>query len=563
MRLHRVWSLSFSSRLPIVMTSCVLVPNCLTGELMSGTLVETPPTDEEALAREPAHGPDLSVLEDHTPVYLRGPRALAGLTLALGMVFLFFCLRPIWHTDVWGHLSYGRLIWQTQSLPVHEPLMPLAKGMRFVDTAWLSQLIGLGAISRWGVPGLQGLYALAVSLCAGLLAWRAYRTSRNGWFGLAAVTVFLFVGWSQLLVLRPQLAGLVCFVALLAICTSRRPRSLEWWLVPCLFVAWANLHASFLMGLALLACGVVGRAVDLLRRTGSIQRVFRDDRFRRRFLLLELATVAVLLNPYGMELYVEAFRFSSNENLQELTEWSPLNVREGQGQMFAAVAVLLAMLYRWTPRRVQAWEVLALVSFGAGALWSSRLVIWWAPVAASLVALHGYSVWRAARRLPLIPEIAPRAGKWSVVTVGLLFICFGYSPLGVKVIHGKDPKLKQAVSSYTPIAAVEYLKENPPQGMVFNIYEWGDFLQWSGPPGMKVFVNSHAHLVPRDIWQAYMQVIEQRTGWEESFDRYGVNTVVLDKDFREPLIKKLKEDDKWKVGMEREGQVVFIRKKQI
>ncbi|MCX7410673.1 MAG: hypothetical protein NTZ32_21575 [Planctomycetales bacterium] len=530
---------------------------------MSGTLAEAPSTDEELLAPEPSHGPDLSVLEDHTPLYLRSPRAMAGLTLTIGLVFLFFCFRPLWHTDVWGHLAYGRLIWQTQSLPIHEPLMPLAKGMRFVDTAWLSQLIGWGAISRLGVPGLQGLYALSVSLCAGLLAWRAYRSSRNGWFGLAAVMVFLVVGWSQLMVQRPQLAGLVCFIALLTICTSRRPRPIEWLLVPLLFAAWANVHASFLMGLALLGCCVVGRVVDLLRRTGSIQRVLRDDGVRRSFLLLELAAAAVLLNPYGIELYAEALRFSSNENLQELTEWSPLSLREGQGQVFAAVAVLLAMLYRWTPRRVQTWEVLALVVFGAGALWSNRLLIWWAPVAACLVALHGYSAWRAACRQPLIPAVAPRAGKWSVVMVGLVFISFGYSPLGVKVMHGKNPALKKAVSTYTPIATVEYLKENPPQGLVFNTYEWGDFLQWSGPPGMKVFVNSHAHLVPRDIWQAYMQVIEQRAGWEEIFDRYGVNTIVLDKDYREPLIKKMKEDDKWKVGLERDGQVVFVRKKPI
>ncbi|MBC8117239.1 MAG: hypothetical protein H7062_22820 [Candidatus Saccharimonas sp.] len=530
---------------------------------MSGTLVDSPPVADEPHEQRPSNGPDLSVLEDHTPVYLRASRALAGLTLAVGLVFLFFCFRPLWHTDVWGHLAYGRVIWQTQSLPATEPLMPLAQGMRFVDTAWLSQLIGYGAIRRWGVPGLQGLYALSVTICAGLLAWRAYRTSRNGWFGFLAVLVFLTVAWSQLIVMRPQLAGLVCFVTLLSLCTSRKPRAADWFLVPTLFAAWANLHGSFLIGLALLGCCVVGRAVDVVRRTGSLRSVVRDDRTRRNFLLLELAAVAVLLNPYGIGLYAEALQISSNANLQELTEWAPLSLREGQGQLFAAVAVLLAMLYRWSPRRVRTWEVLALVGFGGAALWSSRLLIWWTPVAALLVATHGYAAWRSSRRLPLVGGPSPRAGKWSVVTVGLIWICFAYSPLGVKVMHGKNPELKKAVSTYTPVVAVEYLKKNPPQGLVFNIYEWGDFLQWNGPPGMKVFVNSHAHLVPRDVWQAYMLIIEQRGEWEEGLDRYGVNTVVLDAEFREQLIKSLKENEKWKVGFEQDGQVVFLRKQPI
>ena len=535
---------------------------------MSGTLVDAPPVADESLEQEPTNGPDLSALEDHVPLHLRAPRALAGLTLTVGLVFLFFCFRPLWHTDVWGHLAYGRLIWQTQSLPVTEPLMPLAQGVRFVDTAWLSQLIGFGAISSLGVPGLQGLYALSVSICAGLLAWRVYRTSRHGWFALSAVLLFLTVTWSQLIVHRPQLAGMVCFVGLLALCTSRKPHKADWLMVPVLFAAWANLHGSFLMGLALLGCFVLGRAVDVMRRTGSLRSVLRDDRTRRRFLLLELAAVAVLLNPYGIGLYAEALQISSNPNLQELTEWAPLSLRDGQGQMFALVAVLLGMLYRWSPRRVRAWEVLALIGFGGAALWSSRLLVWWTPVAALLVATHGYAVWRVSRHLPLVPEPAPRAGKWSVVTVGLVWICFAYSPLGVKVMHGrnpefKTPEFKKVVFSYTPVAAVEYLKKNPPQGMVFNIYEWGDYLQWNGPQGMKVFVNSHAHLVPREVWQAYMQIIEQRSGWEDALDRYGVNTIVLDRDHREPLIKRLKEDEKWKVGFEQDGQVVFLRKKPI
>jgi len=530
---------------------------------MSGTLTDSTPVKDESIEQRQPDGPDLSVLEDHTPVYLRASRALAGLTLTVGLIFLFCCFRPLWHTDLWGHLNYGRVIWNSKSIPVTEPLMPLAKGMRFVDTAWLSQLIGFGAISQWGVPGLQGLYALSVSICVSLLAWRTYRTSRNGWFGFSAVLVFLIVGWSQLIVMRPQLAGLVCFVAILTLFTSHKSRTVDWLIVPALFSMWANLHGSFVVGLGLLGCFVVGRAVDLLRRTGSLRSVVRDGRTRRCFLLLELAVVAVLLNPYGLGLYVEVLNTSSNANLQELTEWAPLSLREGQGMMFAAVSVLLAMLYRFSPRRVQTWEVLALVGFGGAALWSSRMLIWWTPVAALLVATHGHAVWRAARHLPLVSEPAPRAGKWSVVTVGLIFICFGYSPIGVKMIHGRSPELKRAVSTYTPVAAVEYLNEHPPQGLVLNIYEWGDYLQWNGPTGMNVFVNSHAHLVPRDVWQAYMQVIEQRGEWEEMLDRYGVNSIVLDREFREPLIKALKEREKWKIGFEQDGQVVFLRKKPI
>ena len=164
--------------------------------MMSGTVVDEPMPANEAPEDPRRAGPDLSKLEDHTPLYLRTPRVLAGLVLTVGLVYSFFGLRPVWHTDVWGHLSYGRLIWEAGSLPVTEPLMPLAAGMSFVDTAWLSQIIGYLTISHLGIAGLQGLCAISVTVCVALLAARCYRTTRQGWFSFLAVMSFLAVAWS-------------------------------------------------------------------------------------------------------------------------------------------------------------------------------------------------------------------------------------------------------------------------------------------------------------------------------------------------------------------------------
>lgn len=530
---------------------------------MSGTLIDGPQNADDNLESKQNVGPDLSVLEDHTPVAVRAPRALAGLVLTVGLVFLFFCSRPIWHTDVWGHLSYGRTIWARGTIPSTEPLMPLAKGVQFIDTAWLSQLIGYGTAVRLGVAGLQGLTGFCVAASCALLAWRAYRTSRNGWFGLFSVITFLALAWMNVAVLRPQMAGMVCFIAILTYCTSRKPRGWDWLAVPGLFAVWANLHGSFMVGLGLLGCFAAGRALDVVRRTGSVKRALADDRFRRFFLLMELSAAAVLLNPYGIGLYTEVLRFSSYDNLQDLTEWMPLTLRDGQTSLMAVFGILLAMCYRVSPRRVQSWEVLSLVVFGWSALWSTRMSVWVAPIMSVILTMHAYAIWRARYHKSIIPEPAVRTGKWTVVTVGVIWICFAYSTLGMKVLHGKQPKLSSGVSADTPVAAVEYLKKNPPKGLIFNSYEWGDFLIWNGPPGLKVFVNSHAHLVPRDVWSAYMMVAELRNGWEEALDRYGINTIVVDMTFREPLIKRLKEDEKWKLAFEQDGQVIFTRKKPI
>lgn len=530
---------------------------------MSSSLLEpetvTPPSTEESGEHKL---PDASVLVDQVPPWLKAPRSWAGWTLVLGLIYLTFCLKPIWHTDIWGHLSYGKFLWDHRALPSEEPLMPLAQGMPFVDTAWLSQLLGYVVIRGLGLAGLQGLSAIAVTVACGFLLRRSFSKTHSAVFSLAGLAIFMWFDWNQLIVLRPQLFGVVCFLTLFLRLTDRPLRS-DWITIPALFLAWTNLHGSFLVGIGLMGAFAIGRAIDVVRRGKTLAALRHDGQLTRLALLTELAVAATLINPYGPLLYREVLAFSSNPNLQSLTEWQPLEIRTWTAGTLLGLLGLLAVLYRVTPRRVAAWEPLVLIGLGISTFWSARMLAWLAPVVAYLTVLHAHAAWRTYWHLAAVAAPSPRAGLWTVVTLGLAWIFFGYSPLGMRVIHGQQPKASRAVSPYTPLDAVEYLREHPPVGQVFNSYEWGDFLQWSGPPGIKVFVNSHAHEVPKEVWQHYLAVINLSGNWQEVLDRYGVNTVVIDRAVRDNLIKALKDDDKWRVGYEDHVATVFVRKKAI
>lgn len=526
--------------------------------LKSDPVTTSPPSSEA----ETTKLPDAGVLVDQVPPEFKAPRSWAGFTIVLGLIYLLFCLKPIWHTDIWGHLSYGETVWQQRSLPAEEPLLPLAQGMPFIDTAWLSQLLSYAVVMGLGLAGLQGLTGLAVAATCGLLLARTYSKTKSVVFALVAVAIVLWIDWNQFLVLRPQLFGLFCFTFLLNRLTGK-PHRTDWVILPALLLAWANLHGSFVVGLGLLAAFVLGRAIDVVRRSGRTSALRHDRRLCRLVLITELAVAATLVNPYGPELFRVVLTFGSNPNLLSITEWQSLEVRNWTGGTMLGLMAGLAVLYRITPRRIAAWEPLVLIGLTASAFWSARMLAWWAPVAAYLAMMHAHAVWRAWRHAPFIPAPSPRAGLWTVAVIGLAWIFFGYSSLGLRVIHGKEPKLEQAVSEYTPVGAVAFLREHPPEGQVFNIYEWGDYLRWAGPDGIEVFVNSHAHAVPKEVWQSYLQVIQLSSGWQDVLDRYGVNTVVADKAVRENLIKALKDDDKWRIGYEDHVAAVFIRRQAI
>ena len=278
---------------------------------------------------------DLSKLEDRAPEWAKVSRSTAGLAAALSAVFILASYLPLWHTDVWGHLTYGRWIVQNRSLPETEPLLPLSEGMRFVDTAWLSQVASYLAEQRLGVTVLQFLFAASITFCAATLCVLASRRTGSNLAGAIAAGSFLFVDYQQIIIARPQLAGMVCFTVVFAMLCALRWRSWFWLAMPVTFALWANLHGSFPMGLLLIACFVAGRTVDLVRRTGGTKALWSDHTLRRHFLLLQLCAAAVLLNPYGLQLYLETVRVASNHNLQDLVDWDPLTLRMSQGKAAA------------------------------------------------------------------------------------------------------------------------------------------------------------------------------------------------------------------------------------
>ncbi|WP_437226209.1 hypothetical protein SH661x_004465 [Planctomicrobium sp. SH661] len=512
--------------------------------------------------------PNVALLQDRTPAWLKANPKIVWLTLALSVLYIYSNVLPVWHTDLWGHMSYGRWIVANRAVPQLEPSMPLAKGIPFIDLPWLSQVGLYGMMQTFGVSGIQFLNGLFIVTAAGLLTFCVYGRTGSLAAALLTLAAYYWGSYQQLLVVRPQLAGLVCFTAVFMMATSARWRNWYVAAIPLTFALWANVHGSFVVGILMLGALIVGRGLDILRRTRNWRYLFAERGMRGLVLSLELSLVAILLNPYGVAAYSEVFAVSRNVNLQSLIEWDPLTLRMKQGQAAFCIALALIALYRVSPRRVTMREVLLLCGLGVGMLWHSRMITWWAPVAAYYLGLHAAATlkhWRGPTT-----TVSRSGGLWTVVTLGIAWIAFAYTPFGITVVHGrpKDPrqvekKFRGSVSPLTPIDITDYLNRHPPKGLVFNTYEWGDYLQWAGPKDMRVFVNSHAHLVPEEVWNDYMSIVHTAAGWEDRLDRYGANTVVVDFQNRSDLIKGMEKLTTWEKKYSDAKGAVFVRKKPI
>ena len=511
----------------------------------------------------PAPLPDATSLEDRMPEWFRTPAMLTAFAAVIGVVYCLMSYHALTHSDLWGHLAYGRVIIELGAIPATEPLMPLAEGMRFTDTAWLSQVVGAMMYRAWDAPGIQFLYATSISLCLALLAWTAWRRSHGPWLTLLSLVVFCSVAWAHLGIMRPQLAGMCCFILVFSRVTAPHLTRLDLILLPAVFALWANLHGSFPVGLLLLGLYSLGRVIDGWRRSGKLAFLLRDTRLRRLVVLTELCLAAVLLNPYGLGLFAAVREVSSSANFAALPEWGALDINMLHGKAMALTVLLLAVVFRSSPRRITSGEALSLAVFGGLSLWASRMVVWWAPLAAVSLATHAAATWRARHHLPLVREPQPASSTWTVVTLGIVWISFGFTPFGQTLLHGPEDQFRQRFDDYTPVRAVDWLVQNPQPGQIFNTYEWGDYLLWAGPPQVPVFVASHAHLVPAEVWSDYLQIINVQADWEETLERYGVNTMLLDQARRRGLIAWLRRSESWQVSYEDSTAVVFTRRQPI
>lgn len=496
-------------------------------------------------------------LGDRLTSGLKAPAALPLFVLLLAPVFWFYSNQRLHHTDVWGHLAYGRLIWQTRSIPATEPFMPLARDVPLVDTAWLTQVVGYLAISRGGPAAIQFLHALAIAVSLGMLAVCLYRRSGSIVWTVDGLAVFVALNWFQFQIVRPQMAGLVCFMIVLALLSARRWRPLYLAVIPVAFAVWANLHGSFVVGLALLGLACLGRAIDLVRRERKPAALLRDRRMKQLVIMTAIAASAVLVNPYGFKLYRDVLAFPRNPNLSDLIEWRPLPAIALTGEL--ATAAMLCLVYWLSPRRASAGEVLALVGFGVAGLLSARMLIWWTPIAAGCFVIRAHAAWCRFRPTQGPRSGAPRSGKWTVLAAALAFLSFAATPLGRQLLFGRTADFAGCVSTQTPVAAVRWLRDHPPAGQLFNTYEWGDYLIWAGPENVKVFVTSQAHLVPREVWRGYMAVNDVSPGWHDVLDRYRVETILIDREGRRALISHLKTDNRWQRVYDDDLAVIFTR----
>ena len=316
-----------------------------------------------------------------------------AILLALAAVLWMGWFSPaIYDSDFWWHLKTGQYIAEKHALPVPDPFAfttagavsaypgePLTRHFNLTHE-WLAQVV---FYLVWRIAGFGGVVlfrAFLLSACCGLVGLVAYRRCLSFYWALAAA--FAAATMARPFALdRPYLITFLFLAATMAILEFKR-----WlWLLPPLFLVWANCHGGFFLGWVVL--GAYGVEALLGRRRAA----------------LWWSAAALLIsgvNPNGFRIPLILMYYRNSYLTSRLQEWARPRwwvVNEFTVLLFGAALVLL-----WARRRVRPADWLLFAAFAAAALTAQRNVFLIGLLAPILIA--SYFPWK-----PSLPPVTPFA----------------------------------------------------------------------------------------------------------------------------------------------------------
>jgi hypothetical protein len=478
--------------------------------------------------------------------------ALIGLYsyTALRMIRKFGVFDP----DIWWHMATGRWILQHHALPVNDPFSMYGATRPWLVYSWAFDLGVQTLFARFGLVGIF-LFQIAVHVLVAVALFHLMKSLLPDFWRAVALTAVSLYAVSHIYAPRPGMATVVFTILELGILLAvRRGESAKkLWLLPLIFVAWANIHIQFVYGLGLLgvfACEPIVMRVPRLVREEEIREAFA----RAKYIWVALGgcLLATFVNPYGQKLYSTVIEYMHQPKSYSLVmELKAMNFRQPEHYVAAFLALCAAMAIGWRRDRRPLWPLLLAVS----ALVAFRSVkeIWFLSVIASCAIADG---WVA------LPVVRERSAAAKEVWRDRIFVGAGVLAVLLLSYRNNDVSndwIAMQVAGSFPEASVSYIEKHHLPGPLYNDFTWGGYLIWRLPQ-MRVAndgrTNVHGDARVEQDWKVW----NGKPGWDSDAELSAANLIVADKKYA--LTELLKRDGRFRVVFEDKDAAVFVSAKQ-
>ncbi|HTN77504.1 MAG TPA: hypothetical protein VL096_19735, partial [Pirellulaceae bacterium] len=369
---------------------------------------------------------------DYLPTCTRSQLALVA---TLCLIFAWTSLNRLNHTDLWGHINFGRWMAQHQSLPAIDPFAAAPSEVVVTHNAWLSQLLGYETLATLGLEGLVLAHATLATLAVGLMVLAIRQRGVPLCWAIAGGVAYYVLALPIVGTIRPQLFGMVGAPLVLLACAQlpEKRGPLVW--LPLLFLLWANLHGSFAMGMVMLGACCIGTTWRIFGETGNLKQTAVDVRCVRVWAALFLSMLAASINPLGPGIFINVLTFGNHVALADISEWRSLALVSFSGVLFYTSLIALLVTLKLSTKRWEMTDLLLVLVFGLVAMTAMRMLQWWAVVWPWVIVPYAISVWEA--RFGKTADTAPPTTMRTVLAMGIVFMTLLIAPPSNNFVLGR------------------------------------------------------------------------------------------------------------------------------
>jgi hypothetical protein len=426
------------------------------------------------------------------------------------------------------HLRTAEIILATHQVPRADPLSFTHAGQRWFDYEWAFEAT-IGELNRLG-----GL-ALVDAFCTALFAATVlgvYRTLVHSGVSLIAGLITIGVVFLTLNLhfsARPLLFTYLFFALVVEVWTRRtQPLRRDWFLLPVVFVAWANLHAGWAAALAFLALAIFGRLLDRLAR-----RVTGEEAPLIPWIgLTVLCAVAASVNPWGWAAYRQIFEYTMHyTSLALLDEDAVPNFSAPSMSALAVMFVTGVVVAARITRKAPLWRaetIVPLLFFLYEGLKAQRQVLLLMEVTAVPVA-QDLQVLFDGRALPFVRDrlrqfafrqrLARGDAAWGALAAVIITLLFLSSAAARKIQVGQTatPRL------------LTFLRQHPDRFTRPLVTTWNAGpLLWNMRPGFRVSFDDRFDFYGDKTVYSFVHLYTGAPGWRETLDQGGYDSAILD-----------------------------------
>jgi len=470
------------------------------------------------------------------------------LTLFTFMAIFAMATRAVVDTDLYWHLTTGRYIVETRTVPMADPFSSTMLGKPWVVIFWLAQVVLYVVYQAAGLAGLSLLVAALVTLTL-IFVWKQL----SGPIFLRALIVLLAAAVSgPVWTARPHLITYLLTAVVAYLLFLYKWKQIDrLWVVPLLFIVWVNTHGGYIAGFMLLGAFIVGEGLsNLVHATGS--EIVSWRRLRKVLIISVISGAVLLINPHTINAILLPLKTVGLQTLQaSIDEWASPNFHQLFQQPFIWMLLLTLVVVGWSGRRLDVTDAITLVVFAYISFLARRNIGLFALICAPILSRHAAAWWEKSRWGQR--QLSP--GK-SIANL-LILILVGCAMI-LKILLPLSPVVQQqADRAALPIGAADWIMQHRPAGMMFNGYNLGGYLLWRLWPDYPVYVDGRTDLYDDAFLREYQAVINTAPGFEGVFDRQNVGFIVIEKSA--PLAVWLAQSDRWRLAYEDDRTVIYTK----